>query len=186
MAAQEPRVDRDKGRSERRRRVLIVAGRAEPAEESIAVSAKLALVPMTIGEAKAFVDQHHRHRAAPVSGLFAVAAATGETVVAVAIVGRLSSRILDDGWTVEITRLCALPDTPNACSMLYAACWRASRAVGYRKLVTYTLSTESGSSLRAAGLRCVAEVRAKSWHTPSRPRVDKNPLQEKFRWEITA
>ena len=61
-----------------------------------------------------------------------------EAVVAVAIVGRPCSRVLDDGWTAEVTRLCALPETRNACSMLYAAYWRAARALGYRKLVTYT------------------------------------------------
>jgi len=106
----------------------------------------LTLVPMTITEAKAFVAQHHRHHGAPVSGLFAIAAAEGEDVRAVAIVGRPMSRVLDDGWTVEVTRLCALPGVANACSMLYAAAWRAARAMGYRKLVTYTLATEPARS----------------------------------------
>lgn len=145
----------------------------------------LLVVPMTISEAKAFVDQHHRHNRAPVSALFAIAAAVGEDVRAVVIVGRPVSRVLDDGWTVEVTRLCAVDGTPNACSMLYAAAWRASRAMGYRRLVTYTLASEAGASLRAAGLRVVAKVRAKTWHTPSRPRVDKNPLQAKLRWEVS-
>ena len=157
-----------------------------PGAVRVGSAAPMQIVPMNISEAKSFVEQHHRHHGAPVSGLFSVAAAVGETVVAVAIVGRPVSRVLDDGWTVEVTRLCALPGTPNACSMLYAACWRAARALGYRKLVTYTLQSEGGASLRAAGLRCVGEVRAKSWHTPARPRVDKNPAQAKFRWEISA
>ena len=146
----------------------------------------LTVVPVTISEAKAFVNQHHRHHKAPVSGLFALAAADGEEVRAVAIVGRPVSRVLDDGWTAEVTRLCAIDGTRNACSMLYAAAWRAARAMGYRKLVTYTLESEGGVSLRAAGLRCVGQVRAKSWHTPSRPRVDKNPLQAKLRWEVSC
>ena len=144
----------------------------------------LTVVPLTITEAKVFVGQFHRHHKAPLSGLFAIAAADGEEVKAVVIVGRPVARMLDDGWTVEVTRLCALPGVQNACSMLYAAAWRAARAMGYRKLVTYTLAEEHGTSLRAAGLRCVGQVRAKSWHTPSRPRVDKNPLQAKLRWEV--
>jgi hypothetical protein len=147
---------------------------------------RLLVVPMTISEAKAFVNQHHRHHKAPVGGLFALAAAVGEEVRAVAIVGRPVSRCLDDGWTCEVTRLCAVDGTRNACSMLYAAAWRAARALGYRKLVTYTLDTEGGASLRAAGLRCIGEVRARSWNTPARPRVDKNPLQAKLRWEVSA
>jgi hypothetical protein len=149
------------------------------------VMGALCIVPMTITEAKSFVAQHHRHHGAPLSGLFAIAAADGEAVQAVVIVGRPMSRVLDDGWTVEVTRLCARPNIRNACSMLYAAAWRAAKAMGYRKLVTYTLASEPGVSLRAAGLRCVAEIRAKSWHTPSRPRVDKNPMQRKLRWEFS-
>ena len=143
---------------------------------------RLEIVPATIGEARAFVEQHHRHHGPPVSGLFAVAVAVGEEVRGVAIVGRPVARGLQDGFTAEVTRVATLGD-PNACSMLYGACWRAARAIGYRKLVTYTLDTEPGTSLRAAGWRVVGEVTAHSWSCPSRPRVDKAPLQGKLRWE---
>jgi hypothetical protein len=70
--------------------------------------------------------------------------------------------------------------------MLYAAAWRAARAMGYRRLITYTLATEPGTSLRAVGFREVGAVKGRSWHTPSRPRVDKTPLQDKLRWELSA
>lgn len=111
--------------------------------------------------------------------------ADGENVVGVAIVGRPVARGLDDGWCLEVLRVCTLGDR-NACSMLYATCWRAARAMGYRKLVTYTLKTEPGSSLKAAGWKIVGEVTKRSWDTPSRPRVDRDERQERFRWEVAA
>jgi hypothetical protein len=145
----------------------------------------LTLVPLTQAEAKTFVERHHRHSIVPLGSVFQVGAAVGDEVVGVAIVGRPVARGLQDGWTAEVLRLCT-DGTDNACSFLYATCWRAARALGYRKLVTYTLKTEPGSSLRAAGWRVVGEVKARSWHTPSRPRVDKDERQERFRWEIAA
>lgn len=146
---------------------------------------KLHLVPCSISEAKAFVQQHHRHHQPSLSGLFAVACAGEcEPICGVAIVGRPVARMFDD-WTAEVTRV-ATNGTRNATSMLYAACWRAARALGYRRLITYTLVSEPGTSLRAAGWRIVGEVKGRSWHCPSRPRVDKHPLQDKLRWEVTA
>jgi hypothetical protein len=54
---------------------------------------------------------------------------------------------------------------------------------GYKRVVTYTLATEAGSSLRGAGFRVVGHVKGRSWNTPSRPRVDTAPLQDKLRWD---
>jgi hypothetical protein len=106
----------------------------------------------------------------------------GERVCGVAIVGRPVARGLDDGLTLEITRVCT-DGTPNAASALYGAARRATFALGYRKLVTYTLASESGISLRASGYRVVGEVQGRSWNCASRPRVDKHPLDNKLRWE---
>lgn len=142
----------------------------------------LELVPCSVSDAKVFVERHHRHAPPPVSGLWALAAAVDGEVVGVAVVGRPVSRVLDDGWTVEVTRL-TTDGTRNAPSFLLGACRRAARALGYLRLVTYTLEEEGGASLRGAGYRRVEEVRAKSWHTPSRPRVDRHPLQTRIRWE---
>lgn len=148
------------------------------------------LVPVTLREARSFVAQHHRHHRAPQGGLFAVAAATNTDIVAVAIIGRPVARELADDFTAEVTRLCAAPlvdggGMRNACSLLYAAAWRAARALGYRRLVTYILASETGTSLRAAGWRCVAQTSGGTWDRPSRPRVDLHPLQAKLRWEAT-
>lgn len=145
----------------------------------------LVIVPVSIGDARAFVDQVHRHHKAPVSGLFAVAVAEGEAIVGVSIVGRPVARMAQDGFTAEVTRL-ATDGTKNACSMLYAASWRAARALGYRKLITYVLASESGDSVRAAGWKCLGECGGGSWSRVSRPRVDRAPTQTKVRWEMEA
>lgn len=137
---------------------------------------------MTIGEASEFCAQHHRHHKPPRGGLFAVGAATERGVVGCAIIGRPVARGNNDGWTAEVTRV-ATDGSRNACSMLYGACWRAARALGYRKLITYTLASEPDTSLKAAGWRVVGEVTGRSWSCKTRPRVDSHPLQDKLRWE---
>jgi len=142
---------------------------------------KLHLTPVTLAEANAFVAQYHRHRGPVVGAKFCIAASL-QDVVGVVIVGRPVARGLDDGVTIEVNRLCT-DGTPHACSMLYGAAWRAAKSLGYTKLVTYTLASEMGASLRAAGWRVVGEVKGRSWSTPSRPRIDTSPLQDKLRWE---
>lgn len=146
----------------------------------------LSLQPITLTEARVFVTRHHRHHGAPTGGLFAVAVTDGETVRGVAVIGRPVSRMLDNGWSAEVTRVCTLGEK-NAPSMLYAAAWRAARALGYRRLLTYTLVREPGTSLRAAGWREVGRTEdARGWNRPGRPRVDTHPLEQKRIWEATA
>lgn len=148
---------------------------------------KLEIVPCTIAEANEYVRRYHRHHKPMKIGYYFAIAVVDEigTVRGVAIVGRPVSRVLEDGWTAEVRRV-ATDGCPNACSALYAAAWRAARAMGWRKLITYTLQTESGASLRGAGWRCIGTAGGGSWSRPNvgRPRVDKHPIQEKFRWEV--
>lgn len=143
----------------------------------------LTLQPMTLTEAKVFVTRHHRHHDAPTGGLFAVGVSNGETVCGVAIIGRPVARMLQDGWTAEVTRVCTLGDK-NAPSMLYGAAWRAVRALGYRRLITYTLVSEPGTSLKASGWRLVGAAGGGSWSRKNRPRVDTHPLEQKKLWEV--
>lgn len=144
----------------------------------------LTLTPISLREANAYVERYHRHHR-PARGCIAcLAVAEGESVRGIAIVGRQVARMLDDGWTAEVLRCCT-DGARNACSMLYGAAWRAVRALGYRKLVTYTLPEEGGASLRAAGWRCIGEAGGGSWSRRERPRVDTHPLQGKLRWEMT-
>ena len=141
----------------------------------------LNIIPMTLSEAKAFIKQKHRHHKSLVGGKFAIGCANGDEVVGVAVIGRPVARHFDDGWTAEVTRLCT-DGTKNACSMLYAAAWRAARAMGYKRIGTYILDTEKGKSLAAAGWKCLHKTQGGSWDCKSRPRVDKHPTQRKFYW----
>lgn len=143
---------------------------------------KLEVVPVFRDDAMAFVAQHHRHHGRPPGYIFAIGAAEAGQIVGVAMVGRPVSRMLQDGFTAEVTRVCTLGGR-NVCSLLYGAAWRAARALGYRRLVTYTLPTEGGASLRGAGWTCIGTAGGGSWSSASRPRVDKHPTQEKLRWE---
>ena len=152
------------------------------------MSARLTITPITLREANAFVARHHRHHQPARGCRFCVGVSvkgSGE-VCGVAIVSRPVSRMIQDGWTAEVVRV-ATDGTANACSALYGACWRAARAMGYRRLVTYTLPEEGGASLRGAGWRVVNQrAGGGSWSRQSRPRVDLHPMQQKIRWEASA
>jgi len=143
---------------------------------------KLEIVPIFQDEAKAFVCQYHRHHKPPVGSIFQIGCALNDRIVGVVIVGRPVSRKLQDGYTVEVTRL-ATDGTKNVCSKLYAAAWRTAKALGYKRLITYILESEPGTSLRAAGWREIGRAGGLSWNVPSRPRVDKCPAQMKIRFE---
>ena len=148
----------------------------------------LALVPIMFADACYFVTMWHRHLTPPAGCKFCTAVADQTGVLrGVAIVGRPVARSYDNGTTLEVTRL-ATDGTPNAASMLYAAAWRAAKALGYRRLVTYTLADdETGASLRAAaGYRVVAQRPARAgWDTPSRPREDRGADDmPRLLWEV--
>jgi hypothetical protein len=142
----------------------------------------LEIVTVSLAEANAFVRELHRHHKPVPGAKFCIGASNGEKIVGVAIVGRPVSRMADDGVTLEVNRTCT-DGTRNANSLLYGACRRAAWALGYKKLITYTLPTESGASLRGAGWKCVGEAGGGSWSRKDRPRVDLHPTQIKLRWE---
>ena len=147
----------------------------------------LHLVPVRFGEACAFVEAWHRHNPAPRGHKFSIGVADDEGVLrGVVMVGRPVARHYDDGLTLEVNRSCT-DGTPNANSMLYGAAWRATKALGYGRLITYTQADESGSSLRAAGWTIVAELeRRRGWDTPSRPRDNDSYLSTtRTLWEAS-
>ena len=131
----------------------------------------LHLAPVRFRNAAAFVAMWHRHHQPPVGMVFAVGAADEAGVLhGVAIVGRPVARLFDNGQTLEVTRT-ATDGTRNCNSLLYGAAWRAAKALGYTRLITYTQAGETGASLRAAGWRVIAERPAHpGWDRPSRPR----------------
>ncbi|WP_073224456.1 XF1762 family protein [Streptomyces sp. NBRC 110465] len=148
-------------------------------------NARLHLVPVRSRQAKDFVRSWHRHHPPPAGQVFALGAADDTGVLrAVAIVGRPVARHLDDGATLEVTRT-ASDGTRNTNSLLYGASWRAAKALGYRRLITYTQEGESGASLRGAGWRLIASRPPRAgWHTPSRPRAGHgNDHTARFLWE---
>ena len=144
----------------------------------------LALQPLSLRAANELVISLHRHHK-PVRGhLFAIGAVEDGVLVGAAIVGRPVPRAYQDGFTAEVTRL-VTDGTPNACSMLYAACWRAWRAMGGRRMGTYILLSEPGTSLQAAGWRWLynTKSRPRGWDTPSRRRSS-GPQGAKQFWEV--
>lgn len=145
---------------------------------------KLLLVPVSLREANAYVGEKHRHHGPTRGHKFSVAVGCTDGIMrGVAIAGRPVSRHLDDGCTLEVLRVCT-DGTPNACSMLYGAIRRAGIALGYPadRVITYTLASESGASLRAAGWKLDGESAGGSWWRAGRPREDKSPTVPKNRW----
>ena len=145
----------------------------------------LSVVPLDFATAAAFVAKHHRHHTPPVGHKFSLGAMDGERLCGVVIVGRPVSRVRDNGLTLEVTRLCT-DGTRNACSFLYGAAARACFALGYRRIGTYILKSEPGTSLKAAGWKLIGERGGGSWTTPSRPRDDHHPLEPKLLFEAEA
>lgn len=143
----------------------------------------MTIIPLTLRQANDFVAKFHRHNK-PVCGYkFAIGAMQDDILCGVAIVGRPIARLLDNGLTAEITRVCT-DGTKNANSFLYGACRKVCHTMGYKRIITYTLKTESGASLRAVGT-VKTEIRSGDWHRTNRPRKTQAvSLQDKIRWEV--
>jgi len=158
----------------------------EPSAASAGYARGLEIVPLNLDEANVYVAKFHRHHKPTVGHKFSLGVAdeTG-TVRGVAIVGRPVARHLDNGWTLEVNRCCT-DGVRNGCSILYGAAWRVAKAMGYKRVITYTLPSEGGASLRGAGWTCVGERGGGNWNVKSRPRVDTaTELQgQKWLWEI--
>ena len=148
---------------------------------------QMTIVPITWKAAREFVAAQHRHNRPPVGHKFSIGLEHEGVLIGVACAGRPVARMLDDGLTIEVTRTCT-DGTRNANSMLYGAVWRAAKAMGYRRAITYTQGEESGASLRAAGWVRDKELAARAgWDAPSRPRADIGSGHvARVRWEIKS
>jgi hypothetical protein len=149
-----------------------------------AAAPRLSLRPIGLREANAYIEAVHRHHGSTRGHKFSVAVEDqAEQLRGVAVAGRPVARGLDDGFHLEVLRV-ATDGTPNACSMLYGAVRRAAIAMGYRpeNVVTYTLESEDGGSLRAAGWKLAAQTAGGSWDCATRPRADRHPTEPKLRW----
>lgn len=125
----------------------------------------------------------HAVPGAPHGARSAIGLRRGGALVGVAVLGRPVARALDDGETAEVTRLCVIEGARHASSQLLGAAARLAGALGYRKVITYTLVDEGGASLRGAGWRLAAESPGGKWSRGARPRSDFHPTGPKIRWE---
>lgn len=144
---------------------------------------RLAVRSISLAEAQAFVTRHHAHALAPVSWKFGCGIDDRLGLVGVVMVGRPVARGLDDGQTLEITRLCTLAGAQHAASILLGAACRAAKALGYRRVVTYTRQDEDGVCCKAAGFTPASTVRGRRWSCKSRPRRDRHEIIDRVRWE---
>lgn len=146
----------------------------------------LTLHPVTLKQANSFVQAHHRHHRPARGCKFCLGVSADGELRGVAVVARPVSRMLDDGLTAEVVRV-ATDGARNACSMLLGAAWRACKAMGYHRLVTYTLPEEGGASLRGAGWRLVdSKAGGGEWSRAGRPRqLDAFPTCHKARWQVS-
>ena len=166
---------------------------AQMPDLSFAGIEKLTIVPVTFDQAAEFVARLHRHNKPPRGHKFSIGAAANGKLVGVAMIGRPIARHFDDRLTFEVNRTCT-DGYRNANSMLYGAAWRACKAMGYRRGVTYTQGDESGASLRAAGWVKVKDLPPrKSWFdqtTDPRLKAMRDPIGNggiaRCLWEIRA
>ena len=155
------------------------------------MSAAATLRPITLREGRDFIARHHRHSRAPLRWICGVGLESEGELIAVACLERPKARALCDGYTAEVSRVCTL-GAPNACSMLYSAMARAAKGLGYRRVVTYTLAEEPGTSPKASGFTPVATVKPEGWgrrhtasasHQPDMFRQKYGASVERVRWE---
>lgn len=143
----------------------------------------IALAPLPFAAANRTLQALHRHSTPVVGMKFGIRAHIAGEPVGIAVAGRPVARVLDDGLTLEVLRVCTWTDARNVCSRLYGACCRAAWALGYRRVVTYTTNRETAASVRASGFREDGRRRAESWDTPARARAgDHHGLSDRVRW----
>lgn len=140
------------------------------------------IIPLHFKAANEFVLKLHRHHGKVWGYKFAIGLTNERGLIGVAICGRPVARLLDDGLTIEVTRLCT-DGEKNACSVLYSACARIAREMGYRRIISYILETEPGTSLKASGWTFSHTTHGDTWDRPSRKRTDKHPTCPKKMFE---
>lgn len=138
------------------------------------------IVPITFAYAKQFIKEYHRHAPNVIGCKFCIGLQGDDGIVGVAVCGRPVSRFLDDGLTIEINRVCT-NGVVNGCSMLYGACCRIAKEMGYKRAITYTLQSETGSSVKASNFVCDGEAGGTHW-TGKRNRGQNIPNELKKRW----
>lgn len=134
----------------------------------------LEIRPITFKTTSEYIEKYHRHNGKTVGCKFVIGCFDGDKMVGVAVCGRPISRHYDDGRTLEINRVCT-DGTLNACSKLYGASCRIAKDMGYKKVITYTLVTEDGASLKASNFKCEGKAGGIEWTG------ERNPNNKEYR-----
>ena len=134
------------------------------------VKNKFKTIPISLKAANEFVTTHHRHNKKTAGHKFSIGAMLDGELIGVAKCGRPVARALDNGTTLEVLRVCIKDPAPrNACSYLYARCQKIWTAMGGEKIITYTLESEPGSSLKAVNWLVAATTKKRAaknlWNT---------------------
>lgn len=139
-------------------------------------------VPLELKQANEFVDKYHRHHSSVHRDKFRIGCVDDDgNLVGVVQCSRPVSRVLDDGKTIEVVRLCT-DGSRNVCSFLYSRAARIAAEMGYMKIITYILEDENGRSLRSCGWHKECDIKGHDWNCPSRPRNTTAPTCDKQRW----
>ena len=147
-------------------------------------SSQLRLQPVTRDVVRLFVQKHHSHHHRPNTYIAAVGVSNEVGLVCVAVLEIPRARMLCNGTTAEVSRVASDGSTNNAASMACGAISRAALALGYTRLVSYTILGEPGTMYRASNWHPTALSTGGEWGRPSRPLLQKsNQTGEKVRWE---
>ena len=144
----------------------------------------LKCIPLTLKEANAFVIEHHRHSKQCRGHRFSLGAVYKDELVGAAIIGRAINRYLDNRFTAEILRNSVLEKAPKGTFIfLYSRAMKVWQSQGGKKILTYTLETEPGSSLKAVNFNAAAKTGffKGGWQNRSNRR-EYTPIR-KIRWE---
>lgn len=140
------------------------------------------VIPLTLKQANELIVRWHRHHKPVVGHRFSLGLLDGDELKGAAIVGRPVSREIPQYEVAEVTRL-VTDGTKNACSLLYGACARVAKEMGFRKIQTYILASEPGTSLKASGWKMEAETDGGNWnHSWRKGRREDQPMSPKQRW----
>jgi len=146
------------------------------------------IIPITFEKACRFVNMHHRHHFNSHAHKWSIGYEEEGKLIGVGMIGRPLNRHLDDGLSLEITRVCVLENNPNVCSIIISALCRSAKSMGYKRVYTYTLESESGSSLKGCGFENMATTISKKWvrHRTIQTKLFTNKLdhllENKIRW----
>ncbi|MCP1161243.1 MULTISPECIES: XF1762 family protein [Bacillus] len=144
---------------------------------------RLQTIPITLKIAQEFISKFHRHNQAPQGHKFSIGLWDHDVLIGVIIAGSPVARHNNNGFTLEITRCCLKSSIyRNGISKMIGSVYQVAKAMGYTKIITYTLDHESGDSLKSCGFELEAITSGGSWNSTARKRENKAPTTPKKRW----